>query len=74
MSWPLVSDFSRMLQTPKVAFRDVALRECMVEMDQMGQPKPRSGNFATVYRGYYLDRREFAIRVFNRKTDERQAR
>lgn len=70
-SWPLISDFSRVLQNPQVAFRDPDLRRCTVEMNQLGQPKARSGNFATVYRGYRLDGSEFAIRVFNRRQDER---
>lgn len=70
-SWPLISDFARVLQNPQVAFRDPELRQCSVEMNQLGQPKARSGNFATVYRGYRPDGREFAIRVFNRRQDER---
>jgi hypothetical protein len=70
-SWPLISDFSRVLQNPQVAFRDPALRTCVVEMNQLGQPKARSGNFATVYRGYRPDGSEFAIRIFNRRQDER---
>ena len=73
-SWPLISDFSRMLQTPKVAFRDPALRDCTIEKNNLGQPKPRSGNFATVYRGYRGDGSEFAVRVFNRRGDERRDR
>ena len=74
MSWPLISDFSRLLQNPKVAFRDPALRECSIELDNLGQPKPRSGNFATVYRGFRPDGRAFAIKVFNRFADERHER
>lgn len=74
MSWPLISDFSRILQNPKVAFRDPSLRECSIEVDNLGQPKPRSGNFATVYRGFRPDGREFAIRVFNRAADDRRER
>ncbi|MCU0979473.1 MAG: AarF/UbiB family protein, partial [Pirellulaceae bacterium] len=70
-SWPLISDFSRVLQNPQVAFRDPDLRNCTVEMNQLGQPKARSGNFATVYRGYRPDGSEFAIRIFNRRQDER---
>ena len=54
-AWPLISDFSRMLQNPKMAFRDPALKDCTVEKSNLGQPKPRSGNFATVYRGYRPD-------------------
>ncbi len=72
MDWPLISDFSRMLQNPRVAFRDTGLRSCRVEMDNLGQPKPRSGNFATVYKGFREDGSEFAIRVFNRRADLRR--
>lgn len=70
-SWPLISDFSRMVQNPQVGFRDPELKPCTVEMNQLGQPKARSGNFATVYRGFRPDGRDFAIRVFNRRQDER---
>lgn len=73
-NWPLVSDFSRMLKTPQVAFRDPELRSCSIELDHLGQPLARSGNFATVFRGYKPDGKEFAIRVFNRKGDERRDR
>lgn len=70
-SWPLISDFSRMLQNPQVAFRAPELKQCSVELNQLGQPKARSGNFATVYRGYRPDSSEFAIRIFNRRQDDR---
>ncbi len=71
MPWPLHSHFASMLKNPRVAFRDPALRKCNVEMNHLGQPKARSGNFATVYRGFRPDGSEFAIRVFNRRQDER---
>ncbi len=71
MDWPLTSDFSRMLQNPQVAFRDPELRKCRVEMDNLGQPKPRSGNFATVYKAFHEDGSEFAVRVFNRRANLR---
>ena len=72
--WPLITDFARMLQTPKVAFRDAELKTCAVEKNNLGQPKPRSGNFATVYKGFKGIGEEFAIRVFNRAADERRER
>ena len=53
MPWPLVSHFSAMLQNPAVAFRDSDLKSCTIERDTLGQPRPWSGNFATVYRGTY---------------------
>lgn len=70
-SWPLISDFARMLQNPQMGFRAPELKTCKVEMNHLGQPKARSGNFATVYRGYRPDASEFAIRIFNRRQDER---
>jgi len=60
-----------MLKNPSVGFRDAELRRCTVEMNQLGQPKARSGNFASVYHGFRPDGTEFAIRVFNRRQDER---
>ena len=74
MSWPLISDFSRMLQTPKAAFRKTELRDCSVEKDGLGQPKARSGNFATVFKAFYPDNRALAVRVFNRQGDNRRER
>lgn len=71
MSWPLLSDFTSMLKNPQLGFRDPELKRCTVEMNQLGQPKARSGNFATVYRGFRPNGCEFAIRVFNRRQDER---
>lgn len=73
MSWPLQSDFIAMLKSPSVGFRDPELKQCTVETNPLGQPKARSGNFATVYRGFRPDGGEFAIRVFNRRQDERLA-
>ncbi len=70
-SWPLISHFASMLKNPQVGFRDPQYQDCTVEMNQLGQPKARSGNFATVYRGFRPDGSEFAIRVFNRRQDER---
>jgi hypothetical protein len=73
-AWPLISSFSKMLQNPRLAFRDPVLRECKLELTNLGQPKPRSGNFATVYRAYRADGGEFAIRIFNRRIEARHSR
>ena len=71
MSWPLISDFSRMLQNPQIAFRDLPAR-VRIEMDRWGQPRPRSGNFATVYRANLPDGTALAVKVFNRRAEERR--
>lgn len=70
-TWPLISDFARMVQNPQVAFRAPELKQCTVELNHLGQPKARSGNFATVYRAFRPDGKDFAVRVFNRRQDER---
>ena len=62
MAWPLPSQFSTMLQKPQVAFRDPRLRQCCVEKDAMGQPRPWAGAFAVVYKG--IDPGEEALHPF----------
>lgn len=63
-----------MLKTPAVAFRDPALRTCSIELNNLGQPKPRSGNFATVYKAQRPDGGSLAIRTFNRRSEQRRER
>ncbi|HEY5314076.1 MAG TPA: hypothetical protein VIK18_16210, partial [Pirellulales bacterium] len=63
-----------MLQNPRIAFRDPELQQCAIEKNALGQPKPRSGNFATVYRGLQPDGSSLALRVFNRRADQRRQR
>ncbi len=75
MSWPLASHFSAMLQNPRHAFRDPALRECRIAKDERNQPRPWSGAFAVVYKGISaLDERPFAVRVFTTESPERRER
>ena len=75
MPWPLASHFSTMLQNPKVAFRDPALRTCRVEKDARNQPRPWSGAFAVVYKGIDEEgKRPFAIRIFTTEAPERRER
>ncbi|MCH8923626.1 MAG: hypothetical protein IIA67_10825 [Planctomycetes bacterium] len=74
MYWPNPSDFSRILQTPQVAFRRPELKTCEIEKNSLGQPRPRAGNFATVYRGMLPDGNSIAVRVFNLGRDERRER
>lgn len=76
MSWPLITDFTPVLSRPAVAFTDERLRQCVIETDGRGQPVPRSGQFATVFKGYTDGGNgpPVAIRVFSRKFDERQER
>jgi hypothetical protein len=73
-NWPLASHFSAVLQNPKIAFKDAALKQLTIERDASNQPKPRAGNFATVFRGFHANGEAVAVRVFTKPSDERRER
>jgi hypothetical protein len=50
MAWPQPTDYNEALQNPLACFWDAELRHGEVEADALGLPRPRSGNFADVYR------------------------
>src|SRR5947209_6910989 len=50
MPWPSDQDYNEAIQNPGIAFADQELRSGRVELNAMGIPKARSGNFATVYK------------------------
>lgn len=72
MAWPSLQDYQEAIQTPSLAFEDADLRGGAPELNQLGLPKPRSGNFATVYR-VSVGGRSWAVRCFTREvTDQRE--
>ncbi len=72
--WPLVADFNAVLQNPKAAFRDPQLKQCRIERTSLGQPRPWSGKFATVFHGTLPSGDSLAIRIFNGRSEERRER
>lgn len=72
--WPTASDYESILQHPQKAFKDSDFQQCTIEKKPNGLPRPRSGNFATVYKATLLNGENWAIRVFNRRSPERRAR
>ncbi|HTR35022.1 MAG TPA: hypothetical protein VMH80_03920 [Bryobacteraceae bacterium] len=50
MAWPSDQDYNEAIQNPRIAFADPELQTGQVELNAMGIPKARSGNFATVYK------------------------
>jgi hypothetical protein len=50
MAWPSDQDYNEAIQNPRLAFADQELQSGQVELNAMGIPKARSGNFATVYK------------------------
>jgi hypothetical protein len=75
-SWPLITDFTPILKNAPLAFADERLRQSVVETDVRGQPVPRSGQFATVFK-VYTDQGQgppLAVRVFTKRAPERRER
>lgn len=64
-----------MLQNPQIAFGKPELRHlqtCSIELNHIQQPRPRSGAFATVYKGTTSDGADVALRVFTRASGTEQ--
>lgn len=74
MAWPLSSQFSAMLQSPQVAFRDPEYRQATILRDAQGQPKPWAGAFAVVYKATLPGGKNRAVRVFSSESPERRER
>jgi hypothetical protein len=72
--WPPPSEFNRMLQNPRIAFKPRDLQNCTIECDVNGQPTVRSGAFATVYKGTYPWGENVCLRVFTSRAEDRRER
>lgn len=73
MSWPNEQEYNEAIQNPQTCFEDIDLRTGKVEINQLGLPKPRSGNFATVYK-VDSGTKKWAVRCFRRQTQDQQER
>ncbi|MFM9964531.1 MAG: hypothetical protein ACKV2Q_25290 [Planctomycetaceae bacterium] len=74
-NWPIAGEYSNMLQNPQIAFGKPELQHlqtCKIELNQNQQPRPRSGAFATVYKGTTTDGADVALRVFTRASGTEQ--
>jgi serine/threonine protein kinase len=73
MPWPRLDEYNQAIQNPRICFEDPELRTGTPEVDKLGLPRPRSGNFATVYR---LDcaARKWAVKCFSRQTKDQEER
>ncbi|MEK8017893.1 MAG: DUF1566 domain-containing protein [Candidatus Parabeggiatoa sp.] len=73
MAWPTAQDYSEAVQNPRLNFQDAELKTGQVELNQLGLPRPRSGNFATVYR-MRCGQHNWAVRCFLRNVTDQQER
>jgi hypothetical protein len=63
MSWPLSQDYNEAVQNPAQCFSDPELRQGEAEINVLGLPAPRSGNFADVY-AIVTGSRKWAVKCF----------
>ena len=70
MPWPLASDFSTMVQQPRLAFRDPRLQACRIERNFLNQPRVWAGQFAVVYKGVDPQGTAWAVGAFIRKSSD----
>lgn len=73
MSWPTLQDYNEAIQQPQICFEDAQLRSGTIECNQFGLPRPRSGNFATVYKMEAVGKR-WAIKCFSAQMLDQQER
>ena len=73
MAWPSDQDYNEAIQNPRIAFADKELQSGQVELNAMGIPKARSGNFATVYK-VVADGTAYAVRCFRYDNPEHNTR
>src|SRR4051812_17295489 len=73
MAWPTGQEYSESVQNPQQAFEDAELRVGCVEIDRVGLPRARSGNFAVVYK-LACGQRNWAVKCFTREVPGQQAR
>lgn len=74
MDWPLVTDYTAMLQNPAIAFADPHLRVCRIRRDAHNQPLAICGQFAAVFQAESPEGQRLAIRVFTSDREERAER
>jgi hypothetical protein len=73
MAWPSDQDYNEAIQNPSIAFADQQLQSGQVEVNAMGIPKARSGNFATVYK-VNVEGAAHAVRCFRYDNPEHHLR
>ena len=73
MYWPIMTDYQEAIQSPQTCFSDNDLREGRFDLDNLGLPRPISGNFACVY-GLTYKASKWAVRCFLKNTQDQEKR
>ena len=73
MAWPTLQDYNEAIQNPQNAFDDPELKAGKPEIDRLGLPRVRTGQFASVYR-LKCAHRDWAVRCFSHEVKGQQER
>jgi hypothetical protein len=73
ITWPSPQDYNEAVQNPRLCFLDDELKGAQPELNQLGLPKPSTGNFATVYR-LNSKSRSWAVRCFVQAAHDHELR
>lgn len=73
MRWPTPQDYNEAVQNPQQNFGDDELKDGSLTLDQLGLPRPVSGNFATVYK-VNCPQAAWAVRCFLHNFQDQQER
>lgn len=73
MSWPTPQEYREAVQNPTAVFSDPELTQSVIEVDGQEMPKPRSGNFAVVYKAT-VGHKAWAVRCFMREMPGQEQR
>ncbi len=73
MAWPTLQEYNEAIQNPQTAFDDLELKAGKPELDKLGLPRPRTGQFASVYR-MKCAQRDWAVRCFSQEVKDQQER
>ncbi|HEY9792941.1 MAG TPA: hypothetical protein V6D22_21245 [Candidatus Obscuribacterales bacterium] len=71
--WPTPQQYNEAIQNPKQCFGPLELREALPDVNQLGLPKPVSGNFATIYK-LGSSKGDWAIKCFTHRITDEHAR
>lgn len=74
MKLPAAADYRDAIQEPQGCFADPELRAAQPVIDELGLPRPISGNFASVFEVIGADQRRYAVRCFVRYAEDQQQR
>jgi len=73
INWPSPLEYNEAVQNPLVTFTDPDLQRGEPELNQLGLPKPATGNFATVYK-MICSQGNWAVRCFLKSAYDQELR